>query len=92
MIPIFIYVPLVVLGVLAVAQYLSLGGSPAPKGVRGPVVGIVAILSVENAYYGFGRLFPDAYNDLSWWWPGVLSMKVGYVIALAMLNMRLVNK
>lgn len=90
--PIFIYVPLVVLGVLAVVQYLALAGAPAPSGVRGPVVGIVTILSVENAYYGFGRLFPDAYDDLSWWWPGVLSMKVGYVIALAMLNMKLANK
>lgn len=47
------------------------------------MVSVKGVLVGEQAYYGIGRLWPETYATLSWYWPGVMSLKLGYCVALA---------
>lgn len=84
-----VYIILAALGFTAVIQYLALGTQPFPGNGRPPLIALILGLAVENLYYGVGRFVPDHYDDLSWWWPGVLGFKAVYILALATLNIRL---
>lgn len=84
-----IYAIIVLLGGMALWQYLALGRRALPLDARPSIVALVATLTAENIYYGAGRLLPDIYLGLADWWPGVLVFKGCYIIALASLNARL---
>lgn len=84
-----LYLVLAMLGALAAGQCLLLGRRTAPVSVRPPLIALVLTITAENAYYGLGRLWPDWYDDLAWWAPGVLFFKSAYILALVVLNARL---
>ena len=87
--PVLPYIAIIALAFTALFQYLALGRRASPAAARPPVAALVAILGLENLYYGLGRWSPDIYDDLAWYWPGVLAFKVAYILALAYLNHKL---
>ena len=52
-------------------------------GIRVLIMGIVILamtIIMENIFYGFARISRETYTMMTWAWPMVLTMKVGYLV------------
>lgn len=90
MTPSLLYVVIAALVVAAATQIILFRG-PLPEDTRPPVIAFLLLVGLENIYYGAGRMWPNLYNELAQYLPAVLTFKVGYILALAYLNTRLLS-
>ena len=88
MTPGILYGVIAVLGVVAVGQIILARGV-LPEDAHPPIAALILLVVLENLYYGTGRMLSGLYVELALYLPAVLTFKVGYIVALAYLNTRL---
>ena len=86
-----IYVAIVLLALGSSWALLHWRGGLRDKTLAKAMVVIKAVLIGEQIYYGAGRLWPDRYEQLSLWMPGVLIWKIGYVVSIALVLLALMG-
>jgi hypothetical protein len=81
--PILVYPVLIGLGILALLQLRLSKSKVASETLYSYATLLYSTIVLENLYYGAPRFWPETYDFLAWFWPGVLLFKVSYCIAFA---------
>tara|TARA_R110000868_G_scaffold137136_1_gene350589 strand:+ start:142 stop:432 length:291 start_codon:yes stop_codon:yes gene_type:complete len=83
-----LYAVITVLGVMAAWQVLH---TMRDRRLAWALVTLLGVLALEQVYYGCGRYWQGLYTDLSWFWPGVMTFKTAYCLALAVIVRQLLT-